>query len=136
MNKVFLIGRLTKDVDVRYTQSGVMSANFTLAVDRRFQNQQGEKQTDFLNIVTWRKTAELCSKYIGKGSQVCVIGRIQVRTYDDQNGNRRWITEIVADEVQFLDRKRQGAEGSDGMTQPFNESELFDNFPSEEDMPF
>lgn len=134
MNKVFLIGRLTKDVEVRYTQKGTMSASFTLAVDRRFQNQQGEKQTDFLNIVAWGKTAELCSKYIGKGSLTCVAGRIQVRTYDDQNGQRRWITEIVAEEVQFLD-KRKSASG-ESMSSPFDENDLFDDFPSEDDMPF
>ena len=104
LNKVILIGRLTKDPDLRFTPNGVAVANFTLAVDRVFSK---EKETDFIPCVMWRKQAENCAEYIGKGSLVAVEGRIQVRSYDDKNGQRRWITEIICDSVQFLDRRGQ-----------------------------
>jgi single-strand DNA-binding protein len=102
LNICVLIGRLTKDPDLRFTPNGVAVANFTLAVDRVFSK---EKETDFIPCVVWRKQAENCAEYIGKGSLVAVEGRIQVRSYDDKNGQRRWITEIICDSVQFLDRK-------------------------------
>ncbi len=134
MNKAVLIGRLTRDVDTRFTRSGTQSANFALAVDRTFRGQDGEKQTDFINIVAWGKTAELCSKYIGKGSLVCVVGRIQVRNYEDNQGTKRYVTEIVAEEVQFLDRRTKSEGGSPSPS--FDENDLFDDYPSEDDMPF
>jgi len=99
MNKVILIGRLTKDVELRYTQSGLAVGSFTLAVDRSFSK---EKETDFIPVVVWRKQAENCAKYIGKGSLVAIDGRMQVRSYDSKEGQRRWITEVIADNVKFL----------------------------------
>ncbi|HHT66347.1 MAG: single-stranded DNA-binding protein [Caldicoprobacterales bacterium] len=104
LNKVVLIGRLTRDPELRSTTSNISVTTFTLAVDRRFTNQQGEREADFIPIVTWRSLAETCHKYLTKGRLVAVSGRMQVRSYDDNTGQRRYITEVVADEVQFLER--------------------------------
>lgn len=105
MNKVFLIGRLTRDPELRYTGSNVAVASFTLAVNRTFANQSGERETDFINIVVWRKQAENVKNYLSQGSQVAIDGRIQTRNYDDQEGKRHYITEVVADNVEFLGTK-------------------------------
>ena len=105
MNRVELIGRLTRDPELRYTGSNIATTRFTLAVNRPFQSQNGEQGTDFINIVVWRKQAENVKNYLTQGSQVAVEGRIQTRTYDDQNGNKRYITEVVADNVEFLGSK-------------------------------
>ena len=105
MNKVVLIGRLTRDPELRYTGSNTAVATFTLAVNRTFSNQQGEREADFINIVVWRKQAENVKNYLTQGSQVAVEGRIQTRSYDDQNGQKRYVTEVVADNVEFLGSK-------------------------------
>ena len=105
MNKVFLIARLVRDPELRYTSSNIPVATFSLAVNRNFAGQNGERETDFINIVVWRKQAENCKNYINQGSQVAIDGRIQTRSYDDQNGQKRYVTEVVADNVQFLDTK-------------------------------
>lgn len=105
MNKVFLIGRLTKDPELRYTSSNIPTASFSIAVNRNFANQNGEREADFINIVVWRKQAENIKNYLSKGSQVAIDGRIQTRTYDAQDGSKRYVTEVVADNVQFLDTR-------------------------------
>ena len=105
MNKVILIGRLTRDPELRYTGSNTPVATFSLAVNRPFTSASGEREADFINIVVWRKQAENCKNYIKQGSQVAVEGRIQTRNYEDQNGQKRYVTEVVADNVQFLDTK-------------------------------
>jgi len=136
MNKVILIGRLTKDPELRYTSSNIPVATFSLAVDRTFTNQNGEREADFINIVVWRKQAENCKNYINKGSQVAVEGRIQTRSYDDQNGSKRYVTEVVADNVQFLDTKasrEQRANNSD--INPYNLSEAEAPQASANDIP-
>ena len=102
MNKVFLIGNLTKDPELSTTNSGISVCRFTLAVSRRFIGSSGERETDFLNIIAWRSQAENCSKYLRKGSKCAVVGSIQTRSYDAQDGSKRYITEITADEVEFL----------------------------------
>lgn len=107
MNKVILIGRLTRDPDLRYTTNNVPSANFTLAVNRPFENQSGVREADFISVVIWRKQAENVKKYISKGSLVAVEGRIQTRNYDDKDGKKVYVTEVVADNVQFLESKGQ-----------------------------
>lgn len=107
MNKVFLIGRLTRDPELRYTSSNIPSATFSLAVDRNFTNQNGEREADFINIVVWKNRAENCGKYLTKGSQIAIDGRIQTRSYDKENGSRRYITEVVAENVQFLNNVQQ-----------------------------
>lgn len=102
LNKVALIGRLTKDPELRYTTSGVPATRFTLAVNRNFTNSQGEREADFIPIQVWRGVAENCAKYLKKGRLVAVSGRIQTRSYE-QDGQRRYTWEVVADEVQFLE---------------------------------
>lgn len=108
MNKVILIGNLTKDPELSTTNSGISVCRFTLAVQRRFTNAEGERETDFLNITVWRAQAENCSKYLRKGSKACVTGSIQTRSYDAQDGTKRYVTDIVADEVEFLSSKQSG----------------------------
>lgn len=103
MNRVVLVGRLTKDPDLRYTPNGVPVANFTLAVNRTFTNQQGEREADFINCVIWRRPAENVANYLKKGSLAGVDGRLQTRSYDGQDGKRVYVTEVVADSVQFLE---------------------------------
>ena len=105
MNKVFLIGRLTRDPELRYTGSNLPVATFSLAVNRNFTNQSGEREADFINIVVWRKQAENVKNYLTQGSQVAIDGRLQTRTYDGEDGKKRYITEVIADNVQFLDTK-------------------------------
>lgn len=103
LNRVILIGRLTRDPELRYTPSGVAVTQFTLAVDRPFSNQQGEREADFINIVTWRQLAETCANYLRKGRLTAVEGRIQVRNYDNNEGRRVYVTEVIADNVRFLE---------------------------------
>ena len=105
MNKIMLIGRLTKDPELRYTQSGTAVASFTLAVDRRFSNQNGERETDFINCVAWNKSAEFVANYFHKGKQMALEGRLQVRSYDGNDGQRHWVTEVVAEQVEFVGGK-------------------------------
>jgi single-strand DNA-binding protein len=129
LNRVILIGRLTKDPELRYSPAGVAIATFTLAVDRSFTNQQGEREADFIPIVVWRKQAENCANYIGKGRLVAVEGRIQVRTYDANDGQRRWVTEVVAENVRFLDKAKDKSSNN-----PMGNS--FEVDYNQEDIPF
>ncbi|MDP2891669.1 MAG: single-stranded DNA-binding protein [Bacillota bacterium] len=108
MNKIFIIGNLTKDPEVRATGSGISVCTFTVAVQRRFQNAQGERQADFIPVVCWRGLADNCGKYLHKGSKVGVIGSVQTRSYDAADGSKRYVTEVVADEVEFLERPQHG----------------------------
>ncbi|KUO75542.1 MAG: single-stranded DNA-binding protein [Desulfosporosinus sp. BRH_c37] len=108
LNRIVLIGRLTKDPELRYTPNGVAVTNFTLAVERNFKNAQGEKETDFIPCVVYRQLAELCANYLDKGKLASVDGRLQIRTYNDNNGQKHWITEVVAENVQFLSPKGSG----------------------------
>lgn len=101
MNKTILIGRLTKEPDLRYTTSGTAVATFTLAIDRPYKK-EGEQTADFINIVVWNKPAENCAKYLEKGKQCAVEGRLQIRSYENSNGERRWVTEVVAERVEFI----------------------------------
>ena len=118
MNKCFLIGNLTRDPELRTTSgSGLSVCSFTIAVTRRFANQNGEREADFIPVVTWRATADNCAKYLRKGSQVAVVGSIQTRSYEGNDGQKRYVTEVQADEVQFLNRiagREDGSAGSGG----------------------
>jgi single-strand DNA-binding protein len=116
MNRVVLVGRLTKDPDLRYTPNGVPVASFTLAVNRPFANGQGEREADFINCVIWRKPAENVSNFLKKGSMAGVDGRIQTRSYEGQDGKRVYVTEVQAESVQFLEPKNGSNSG--GTTQP------------------
>jgi len=112
VNKVILVGRLGKDPDLRYTTSGTAVANFTLATSERYKDRNGDSQekTEWHNIVAWRNLAEICGKFLKKGKQVYIEGKIQTRSYDDRDGNKRYITEIVADQMQMLGRANDEAE--------------------------
>ena len=120
MNKVFLIGRLTRDPELRYTGNNTAVASFTVAVNRTYTNQAGEREADFINVVVWRRQAESVKNYLSQGSQVAVEGRIQVRNYDDQNGQRRYVTEIVADSVEFIGSRRDNNNSQGPSTNNYN----------------
>lgn len=106
LNKVIIMGRLTRDPELRRTQGGTAVTSFTMAVDRDFKSQSGEKETDFIDVVAWRNTGEFAAKYLAKGRMAAVEGRIQVRDWQDKDGNRRKSVEVVADNVYFADSKR------------------------------
>ena len=106
MNHIVLIGRLTRDPELRYTPNGVAVANFDLAVDRPTTNQAGEREADFIRIIVWQKQAENAAKYLKKGRLVAVEGRLQIRSYEDQEGQKRRVAEVVAGYLQFLERSR------------------------------
>lgn len=114
VNKVFLVGRLCTDPELKYTPSGVAVANFRVAVDRPFANAQGERETDFIDVVAWRQSAEFVNTYLGKGRLVLVEGRLQVRQWQTQDGQRRRSTEVVSDHVRALDRPREQGERPEG----------------------
>lgn len=105
MNKIMLIGRLVKDPDLRYTQGGTAVANFTLAVNRRFANQSGEREADFINCVAWQKSAEFVANYFKKGQQMALEGRLMVSSYDGSDGQKRWKTEVVVENIEFVGSK-------------------------------
>jgi len=107
MNEVWLIGRLTKDPEERQTPGGKTVTKMTLAVDRDYENSEGERETDFVDVIAWEKLAENCVKYLGKGRLVSVRGRLQIRSYDDSQGIRRKAAEVVAEKVKFLDKAKE-----------------------------
>lgn len=115
LNKVVLAGRLTAEPELKQTQSGISVLSFSIAVNRRYvktnDGQQAQQQTDFINLVAWRQTAEFISRFFHKGSSICVTGSIQVRPWQDQQGQKRYSTEVVVDEAMFVDSKGEGASG-------------------------
>ncbi|MBR7928237.1 single-stranded DNA-binding protein [Aerococcaceae bacterium zg-ZUI334] len=115
MNNVQLIGRLTKDIELRYTQSGLAKANFTLAVNRSVKNQNGEREADFIQCQAWRKIAEVLAKYTSKGSQIGVVGRIQTHNYENQQGQRVYVTQVVVSEIHFLDNAKSKSRGENSV---------------------
>lgn len=131
LNRVVLIGRLTKDPELTYSKNGTAIAKFILAVNRLRLNQAGEREADFIPIIVFKKQAENCANYIGKGSLVAVDGRIQVRTYDTKEGQRRWVTEVIAESVRFLDRRGDNNNSNQG-TGSFGHEVAF----SDDDIPF
>ena len=106
LNKIFIMGRLTRDPELRRTQSGTPVTSFSLAVDRDFKSQSGEKETDFIDVVAWRSTAEFVAKYFTKGRMAVVEGRLQIRDWQDRDGNKRRSAEVIADNVYFGDSRR------------------------------
>jgi single-strand DNA-binding protein len=126
MNKVIIIGNLTKDPEIRNTKTGKTCASLTVAVDRKFKNADGKHETDFFPVVAWGRTGELCAQYLVKGNSVGIEGRIQTRSYEAQDGTRRYVTEIVADEVDFLTSKYGGQSKQGG----------FDESAAKEEIPF
>ena len=118
LNKIFIMGRLTRDPELRRTQSGTAVTSFTLAVDRDFKSQSGEKETDFIDVVAWRATAEFAAKYFTKGRMAIVEGRLQIRPWTDKDGNNRRSAEVVADNIYFGDSKRDYAGVMGGYSAP------------------
>ena len=121
LNKAILMGRLTRDPEMRTTQNGTAVCTFTVAIDRSFKTQSGERQTDFINCVAWRQTAEFVSKWFTKGRMIAVVGSIQTRSYTDRDGNNRTAVEVVADEVSFTgdSRREDGGQGGGSAYQSF-----------------
>lgn len=120
INRVVLTGRLTRDVDLRYTQGGAAVATFNLAVDRRFTNQQGEREADFVSCVIWRKPAESFANFFHKGSLVGIEGRIQTRNYENKQGQRVYVTEVIVESFSFLESKSSTGNGSYQNNRPQN----------------
>ncbi len=140
MNKVILMGRLTRDPEVRYTTTGKAVCQFTLAIDRPFSNQEGQREADFIPVVVWGKTAELCGNSLNKGQRILVDGRIQVRNYDAKDGTKRYVTEVIAANIEFIERKSDSANRpAQAATEdaPKSEMESFgSSVPFDEEIPF
>ena len=135
LNRIIVMGRMTRDPELRRTNSGTAVASFTVAVDRDFKSQSGEKETDFIDVVAWRNTAEFASKYFSKGRMAVVEGRLQIRDWTDKEGNKRRSAEIVADSVYFGDSKRDG--GDTVQSEPQSEPQSgFSEVEDDGDLPF
>ena len=150
LNKVVLCGRLTADPELKQTQSGIAVVTFTLAVNRRFQSRTNDQaqaqQADFISVVAWRQTAEFISKYFKRGSALCVTGSLQTRNWQDQQGNKRYTTEVVVDEAMFVDSRNEGGAPAGGYTPdaytapsfatPAAAAPNFEEMKAEDDLPF
>ena len=149
LNKVVLAGRITADPELKQTASGISVLTFTLAVNRSYvskSSEQGERQADFISVVAWRQTAEFISKYFKKGSAICVTGSIQTRNWQDQQGNRRYATEVVADEAMFVESRGEGAGAPSHIPDAYSQATSyssnvasaanFEEHNTDEDLPF
>ena len=135
LNKAILVGRLTKDPEVRSTASGVSVASFSVAVARSYARQGEERQTDFINCVAFRSTADFIARYFTKGSMIGIDGSIQTRTWDDQEGKRHWVTEVIVNEAHFVESKKDSAPSAGGDAQPELPTE-FGPDATDDDLPF
>lgn len=136
LNKIILMGRLTRDPELRKTASGTSVTSFSLAVERDFKDQSGEKETDFIDIVAWRNTAEFVSKYFTKGRMAVVEGRLQIRDWTDTENNRRRSAEVIAENVYFGDSKRSGSETSAQVPEPGGNNEFAEANEEDGELPF
>lgn len=141
MNVCHLIGNLANDPEVRTTQSGLCTCNFRLAVQRRFKGADGQRETDFISIVAWRQTAELCAKYLAKGRKVAVTGSLQMRSYQAQDGQKRTVAEVIADSVEFLTSRAEAAEQAQSAPPSTHAAQSmhqtgFTEVPDDDDLPF
>jgi len=137
MNKVILIGNLTKDPEISTTQNGVSVCRFTVAVSRKFTNAEGERETDFINVIVWRTLADNCHKFLKKGSKAAIVGSIQTRSYDGTDGTKRYITEVVADEVEFISTKNADSTDAEPKTEKAKKEDVSKLEPiSDNDLPF
>lgn len=146
MNKAIILGRLTRDPEVRYTQNGKVVAQFTLAVDRPFTSADGRREADFINVVVWGKVAEICGNSLAKGHRALVEGRLQTRSYDGKDGAKRYVTEIIANSVEFIEHKgytpnsggnAAAANSNDPATfEDFGEGARQGSVPFDEEIPF
>ncbi len=141
-NKVILIGNLTADPELKQTQNGISVTSFSLAISRRFssKNTENAQQADFINVVAWRNTAEFITKYFQKGKSILIVGSLQTRNWVDQNGQKRYVTEVVAEEAQFVEKKGDGASAMAGATPaPYGASPkdvAFEEMSTDDDLPF
>ena len=149
LNKVVLCGRLTADPELKQTTSGIAVVSFTLAVNRRYQSKAADgaqaQQADFISVVAWRQTAEFISRYFRKGSALCITGSIQTRSWQDQQGQKRYVTEVVADEAMFVDSKNEGGVNGGSYTDTYNapsyssspaQAPKFEELKTDDDLPF
>ncbi len=149
LNKVVLCGRLTADPELKQTTSGIAVVSFTLAVNRRYQSKVADgaqaQQADFISVVAWRQTAEFISRYFRKGSALCITGSIQTRSWQDQQGQKRYVTEVVADEAMFVDSKNEGVANGGSYTDTYNapsyssspaQAPKFEELKTDDDLPF
>ena len=140
LNKVILIGNMTADPELKQTPNGVNVCSFSIGVSRKYTKQGEQQQTDFPNIVAWRSTAEFIAKYFRKGTAICICGSLQTRTWTDNNGAKRYATEVVADEASFVERKSESARTDDYQTPAFNspisETPKFEEIAGDDDLPF
>lgn len=137
MNKVILVGRLTKDIEMRYTQTGKAIARFILAVNRRVSKDKEKQQADFIPIIVWNKLAEICSKYLTKGSQILVEGHLQIRDYVAQDGKKHYIAEVIAQEPEFMGSKvTAGNEQLQNQEQNISQEEITQDTATDEEIPF
>lgn len=136
MNKVFLIGNLTRDPELTVTPSGVSLCRFSIAVSRRYAGSDGTRETDYFNIVVWRNQADNCNRFLKKGSKAAVIGSIQTRTYDKQDGTKGYATDIVAEEVQFLSSRNDSVDGGSDVVEGKAKTSISSLQAVEEDLPF
>lgn len=135
LNKVILAGRLTADPELKMTTNQITVTSFSLAVDRKT-SKEAEKKTDFINVVAWRHTADFITKYFRKGSPICIVGTIQTRSWEDQHGNKRYATEVVADEASFVESKASSEQGSLMPNVTPQTTPNFEEIPPDEDLPF
>ena len=140
-NKVILIGNLTADPELKQTQNGISVTSFSIAVSRRFssKNTENAQQADFINIVAWRNTAEFITKYFQKGKSILIVGSLQTRNWTDQNGQKRYITEVVAEEAQFVEKKGEGVSAAGAAPAPYGASPkdvAFEEMSTDDDLPF
>ena len=144
LNKVILCGRLTADPELKTTPSGVSVTQFSIAVNRKYQSKgEGQPQADFINIVAWRSTAEFINRYFSKGNAICITGSIQTRTWQDQQGNKRYVTEVIADEAMFVDSKSESAASQFQAPAPAQspqfqpaQSPNFEQLKTDDDLPY
>jgi single-strand DNA-binding protein len=136
MNKICLVGRLTKNIEIRYTTTNIAVANFTLAVNRTFKNKDGNYEADFINCIAFKNGAEYLSKYARKGDRVAVSGSVQVRNYDAQDGSKRYVTEVITDNTEVLSDKKEPQESNQSVEQVSYEEESRTVTLNDDDLPF
>lgn len=140
MNKIILMGRLTRDPEVRYTSTGKVVCQFTIAVDRPFANQDGQREADFIPVVLWGKQAEVCGNSLTKGQRALVEGRLQIRSYDAKDGSKRWVTEVIANSFEFIERKGEFSHAGGAQAPAAGNNSNMDSFgsqvPFDEEVPF
>lgn len=136
MNKCELVGRLTKDPELKLTSNQTAYCNFTIAVDRRFKDSNGQRQTDFINCVAWKQTATFVQKYFHKGNRIGIVGSIQTRQYEDQQGAKHFVTEVIVDEAEYVESQTQTAPAPQAQAEPTQDNAPAEEAPAVGELPF